>query len=98
MGLIFHKQDFSARNRQKRLKKVFITKSDIPFLTGIHVTSFRNGHIHTQRPATDIHFACGFDENIRYIWETWHFDMLNDRNIPRRPENAEATRRGTIPI
>ena len=24
--------------------------------------------------------------------------MLNDRNIPRRPENAEATRRGTIPI
>ena len=28
MGLIFHKQDFSARNRQKRLKKAFVTKSN----------------------------------------------------------------------
>ena len=32
--------------------------SDIPFLTGIHVTSFRNGHIHKQNPASDMHFAC----------------------------------------
>ena len=31
-------------------QNIFITKSDIPFLTGIHVTSFRNGHIHKQNP------------------------------------------------
>ena len=56
--LFFTSKIFHKEIAEKPKKKAFVTMSDIPFLTGIHVTSFRNGHIHKQNPASDMHFAC----------------------------------------
>lgn len=40
--------------------------SDIPFLTGIHVTSFRNEHIHKQNPPPTCTLHAKAGENSRY--------------------------------
>ena len=47
-------------------QNIFITKSDIPFLTGIHVTSFRNGHIHKQNPPPTCTLHAKAGESSRY--------------------------------
>ena len=68
MGLIFHKQDFSARNRRKTGKNLFITRSDTPFLTGDAARTVPNRDIQWCDIDADIRFTCGtFVERLIYI-------------------------------
>lgn len=53
--------------------------SDIPFLTGIHVTSFRNEHIHKQNPPPTCTLHAKAGENSRYDRDAGCFGWLGGR-------------------
>ena len=112
MGLIFHKQDFSARNRRKTGKNLFITRSDTPFLTGDAARRVPNRDIQWCDIGADIRFTCGtFVQRLIYIlkeslrqaqrptgqWNIRHARLVYLPNHCDRHVNEPSGQRGDIP-